>query len=116
MSHVLILTPRSEGRGVLETREAVPLFLVQVFLFTAFLPETMLVWNGTGFAPLGIPGMSGGPLTLAALAPNTELWRFLTDSFISSPHLDWQTGVERLCILCVLVGTSMAISKVCTFG
>ena len=29
----------------------------------------MLVWNGTGFAPLGIPRMSGGPLTLAALSP-----------------------------------------------
>ena len=115
-----------QGRQYLCSRAGFPLFL-----FYGFFPETMLVWNGTGFALLGIPGMSGGPLTLAALAPNTELCSFLPDPFVSSPRLDWQTGVERffsslrldwrtgverLSILCVLVGTSMAISKVYTFG
>ena len=66
----------------------------------------------------GNPGDVGGPPTLAALTPITELWRFIPDSvvFALSSRLDWRTGVERLSILCVLVGTSKAISKVCTFG
>ena len=102
------LEPGSQGRSTL-----VP---CGGFSFSIISSETILHWNGTGFAPLGIFGISGGPLTLAAFAPNTELWRFLPDPFFPFPRLDWQTGVERLCILCVLVGTSMAISKVCTFG
>ena len=58
-----------------------------------------------------------GPLALSTLAPITEPWRFLSDpvAFALLSRRHWWTG-EKLSILCVLVGTSVAISKVCSFG
>ena len=58
-----------------------------------------------------------GPLALSTLAPITEPWRFPSDpvAFALLSRRHWWTG-EQLSILCVLVGTSVAISKVCSFG
>ena len=87
--------------------------------FSLFSPEAMLVWNGSGFAPLVIHGMAGAgvPVNLGPFAPTaTELWMFLPDPFVALVLLDWRFMAKEMCCLCVLVGTSIAISKVCTFG